>query len=61
MLEKRDASSIPESGRSPGVGHGNPLEYSCLEHPMTEEPGKAAVHVVAKSQTRLGTEHRVHR
>ena len=29
----RDAGSIPESGRSPGGGHGNPLQYSCLENP----------------------------
>ena len=30
----KDMGSIPGSGRSPGVGHGNPLEYSCLENPM---------------------------
>ena len=30
----RDLSSIPGSGRSPGGGHGNPLQYSCLENPM---------------------------
>ena len=30
----RDACSIPVSGRSPGGGHGNPLQYSCLENPM---------------------------
>ena len=30
---------IPESGRSPGEGHGNPLQYSCLKNPWTEEPG----------------------
>ena len=30
---KRDVSSIPGSGRSPGGGHGNPLQYSCLENP----------------------------
>ena len=29
----RDAGSVPESGRSPGGGHGNPLQYSCLENP----------------------------
>ena len=28
------------SGRSPGEGNGNPLQYSCLENPMTEEPGR---------------------
>ena len=30
----RDAGSIPGAGRSPGEGNGNPLQYSCLEHPM---------------------------
>ena len=34
-----DAASIPGSGRSPGEGRGNPLQYSCLENPMTEDPG----------------------
>ena len=32
-----DAGSIPGSGRSPGEGNGNPLQYSCLENPWTEE------------------------
>ena len=35
----RDASLIPGSERSPGGGHGNPLQYSCLENPMDREPG----------------------
>ena len=35
-----DPGSIPGSGRSPGGGHGNPLQYSCLEIPWTEEPGR---------------------
>ena len=36
-----DLGSIPELGRSPGGGHGNPLQYSCLEEsPWTEEPGR---------------------
>ena len=35
----RDAGLIPGLGRSPGAGHGNPLQYSCLETPWTEEPG----------------------
>ena len=34
-----DLGSIPGSGRSPGEGNGNPLQYSCLENPMEEEPG----------------------
>ena len=33
-----DLGSIPGSGRSPGEGNGNPLQYSCLENPMGEEP-----------------------
>ena len=36
---KGDAESIPGSGRSPGGGNGNPLQYSCLEIPWTEEVG----------------------
>ena len=35
-----DLGSIPGSGRSPGEGHGNPLQYSCLENPWTEETGR---------------------
>ena len=35
-----DLGSIPGLGRSPGVGNGNPLQYSCLENPWTEEPGR---------------------
>ena len=44
---------IPEWGRSPGGGYGNPLKYSCLESPMNIEAWWAVVHRVAKSQTRL--------
>ena len=35
-----DMGSIPRSGRSPGEGHGNPLQYSCLDNPMGREPGR---------------------
>ena len=35
-----DPGSIPGLGRSPGGGHGDPLQYSCLENPMEEEPGE---------------------
>ena len=35
-----DPGSIPGSGRSPGEGNGNPLQYSCLENSKTEEPGR---------------------
>jgi len=45
--------SIPGSGRSPGEGNGNPLQYSCLENPMTGGAWWATVHRVAKSRTRL--------
>ena len=51
--DARDAGSIPESGRSPGEGHGNPLQYSCLENPMDRGACWAAVHRVAKSRKRL--------
>ena len=44
----RDAASIPGSGRSPGGGHGNPLQCPCLENPLDR-----GVHVVQQSQTWL--------
>ena len=47
----RDVGSIPGSGRSPGKGHGNPLQYSCLENPMDRGAWRATVHGVAKSLT----------
>jgi len=49
----RDAGSVPELGRFPGGGHGNPFHYSCLENPMDRGAWWAAVHRVAKSQTQL--------
>ena len=49
----RDAGSILESGRSPGGGRGNPLQYSCLENPMDRGVWQAMVHRITKSQTRL--------
>ena len=45
-----DAGSVPGSGRSPRVGNGNPLQYSCLENPMDRETWRAIVHRVAKNQ-----------
>ena len=48
-----DLGSIPESGRSPGEGNGNPLQYSCLENPTDGGAWWATVHRVAKSRTRL--------
>ena len=44
---------IPGSGRSPGEGNGNLLQYSCLENPMDRGAWWATVHGVTKSQTRL--------
>ena len=49
----RDAGSIPEFGRSPGEGHGNPRQYSCLENPMDRGAWRATVYRVAESWTRL--------
>ena len=49
----RDMGSIPGLGRSPGEGHGNPLQYSCLENPIDRGAWWATVHRVAKSQTKL--------
>ena len=46
-----DVSSIPGLGRSPGGGHGNPLQYSCLGNPMDRGAWQAAVHGATKSQT----------
>ena len=47
----RDVDLIPGSGRSPGVGHGNPPQYSCLQNSMNRGAWQAMVHGVAKSQT----------
>ena len=49
----RDAGLIPELGRSPGGGDGNPLQYSYLENPMDRGTWWDTVHGVTKSQTRL--------
>ena len=48
-----DLGSIPGIRRSPGEGHGNPLQYSCLENPHGQGEWQATVHGVAKSRTRL--------
>ena len=49
----RDVACIPGSGQSPGGGHGNPLQYYCLEHPTDRGAWQATVHGVTKSRTRL--------
>ena len=51
LLKAGDADSIPGSGRSPGDGNSNPLQYSCLENPMDRGAWWTTVHGVAKSRT----------
>ena len=48
-----DLGSIPGSGRSPGEGNGNPLKNSCLENPLTEEPGKLQSMGLQRVKTQL--------
>ena len=47
----RHVGLIPGLGRPPGGGHGNPFQYSCLEHPMGREAWRAMVHRVMQRQT----------
>ena len=54
--EVKDVGSIPESGKSPGGGHGNPLQYTCLENSKDREAWWATVHWV----TRLKHTHAMH-
>ena len=49
--DTRDVGLIPGSGRSPGGGNGNPLQYSCLENPMDRGAWWATVHGVTESDT----------
>ena len=49
----RDEGLIPGLGRSPGGGHGNPLQCSCLENPMDRGAWQTTLDGVAKSRTRL--------
>ena len=46
-----DLGLTPESGRSPGEGNGNPLQYSCLKNPMDRGVRQTTVHGITKSQT----------
>ena len=65
VLKKKKKSACKEgdpfsnlgSGRSLGRGHGNPLQYSCLENPMNRGAWQAMVHGVAKSRTQLSDFH----
>ena len=51
--DARDMGSIPESGKSPAVGNGNPLQSSCLENSMDRGAWWATVHGLEQSWTRL--------
>ena len=51
--DARDACSISRSGKSPGEGHGSPLQCSCFGNPMDRGASWGTVHRVAKSRTRL--------
>ena len=58
--DARDTGSIPELGISPGVGCGNPLQYSCLEDSMDRGAWWATVHGVTKNHTQLSTQLIIH-
>ena len=49
--DARDAVSIPGSGRCPGGGCGNPLQYSCLENPMDRGAWQATVHSMGRKES----------
>ena len=51
LANEGDMGLIPDLGKSPGKGNGNPLQYSCLENPMGSGTWQATVHGVTKSQT----------
>ena len=56
----RDVGSVPGSGRSPGEGNGNPLQYSCLENPLDRGVWRVTVHGVPKcwiQLKQLSTQH----
>ena len=55
-----DTGSIPGSGRSPGGGHGNPLQHSCLENSMDRGAWRGTAHGVSKSQTRVSDRAHAH-
>ena len=53
--DAKDVGSIPGSGKSPGAGNGNPLQYSCLENSMERGAWQAKVNGVTKNWTQLST------
>ena len=56
----RDTGSTPGSGRSPGIGNGNPLQYSCLENSIDREAWWAIIYGGSKSRTQLSDWHLAH-
>ena len=56
----RGTGLIPRSGRSPGGGNGNPLQYACLENSMDRGVWWGTVHEVAKNQTQLSVRAHTH-
>ena len=60
MQETRDAGLILGSGRSPGRGNGNPLQYSCLKNPMNRGGWQVAVHGVTRVRHDLATKSHTH-
>ena len=58
--DTRDMGLSPVSGRSPEVGNGNPLQYSCLENSVDRGAWRATVHGVTKSLTQLSVCARIH-
>ena len=59
LTDPGDAGGIPESGRPPRVGSGNPLQYSCLENSMDRRAWWAAVHRMRRVGHDLVTENRL--
>ena len=57
--DQRGAGRFPGLGRSPEGGHGNPLQYSCLEKPMDKGAWRALIHRVTRSQTQLNRQHSI--
>ena len=57
--DARVLDSILGLGRFPGGGHGNPLQYSCLENPVDREAWQATAHGVTKSETRLSRTRKI--
>ena len=53
-----DLASVPVSGRSPGDGNGNPLQYPCLEYPVDRGAWRATAHRVAESDTTAQLTHK---